>query len=556
MVGATHIWILFESITWVGLFWTTQPPLAADPLTKLPRKGSLLRLRRLVPISHVIEAWGEEVPTEILLLLTNPSQRWEQDQKNKSLAYSQRSLLLGYLPSATMSSLKRPEQSPERAPSPSNKRGRLDVSARFSTKSPTSPKGPLNSRVLQSSPEFSGANLQSSPERPTAESPGWIALEDSRAKLDVVELVLSEQADVETSPDHLKASISNSVEQPAEQLLQKAVVKSSTRKGIKKFAANLVGQAANACKIGPLQDVSNMLQGFADMYIDQGTVSKEYQQLQRRLQKLIGAIESHSGETTSPAVMLKIEKIRGFIERELGSVGYKPSKNQHGWLLEAEKEAGRLDACCHRIQEYMDQILMDTSISFWKLEEERLKDRMLSLVGRIPASLSARYDSSAGADLKRRECTPGTRIDALANLLTWANNSSLDAVYWLNGMAGTGKTTIAYSVCKELAGKGQLAASFFCSRLRDECRDVNLVIPSIAYQLAQYSPGFQSALSEAIEENQDAHHKVLHEQFEELIKKPLLSVHAANPIAHGVMVVVIDALDECDDKDSTRNILR
>ncbi|CAE6509996.1 unnamed protein product [Rhizoctonia solani] len=182
------------------------------------------------------------------------------------------------------------------------------------------------------------------------------------------------------------------------------------------------------------------------------------------------------------------------------------------------------------------------------------KDHMSPWISRLPSSPLAWYDSSAGAELKRRECTPGTRIDVLANLLSWASNNSTDAVYWLDGMAGTGKTTIAYSVCKQLADRGMLAASFFCSRLLQDCRDANLIIPSIAYQLARFSPPFQSALSAVTEKDQDAHHKVLFQQFETLIRRPLLAVHAAGPLVTE-MVVVIDALDECENKESTRSIL-
>ncbi|CAE6466767.1 unnamed protein product, partial [Rhizoctonia solani] len=181
--------------------------------------------------------------------------------------------------------------------------------------------------------------------------------------------------------------------------------------------------------------------------------------------------------------------------------------------------------------------------------------RMSYWVRCLPSSPSAWYKSSAGAELRRRECTPGTRVDVLANLLGWAANNGTDVVYWLNGAAGTGKTTIACSICQELTEKGQLAASFFCSRLRQECRDVNLIIPSIAYQIARFSPPFQAALSAVIEQDKDAHHKVLDGQFEALVRKPLLAMLAAQPGVTGRMVVVIDALDECESTESTRRIL-
>ncbi|KAL5634834.1 hypothetical protein ACGC1H_002757 [Rhizoctonia solani] len=119
-------------------------------------------------------------------------------------------------------------------------------------------------------------------------------------------------------------------------------------------------------------------------------------------------------------------------------------------------------------------------------------------------------------------------------------------------MAGTGKTTIAYSVCTGLDSAHMLGASFFCSRLREECRNVNMIIPSIAYQLARFSHPFHHALCNALKKDPDAHGKQLHMQFDALIKDPILQVQHTLPEE---LIVVIDALDECDDKDSTQDIL-
>ncbi|CUA71835.1 putative WD repeat-containing protein all2124 [Nostoc sp, PCC 7120] [Rhizoctonia solani] len=136
----------------------------------------------------------------------------------------------------------------------------------------------------------------------------------------------------------------------------------------------------------------------------------------------------------------------------------------------------------------------------------------------------------------------------------WASmfSPSAGSVYWLNGMAGTGKTTIAYSLCIELASKHQLAASFFCSRLLPECRDVQRIIPSIAYQLAQYSLPFRAALFKVLEQDPDVHARVPSVQFKSLISIPLLEAQNTLP---SNLAVVIDALDECENKESTRVML-
>ncbi|CAE6513217.1 unnamed protein product, partial [Rhizoctonia solani] len=111
-------------------------------------------------------------------------------------------------------------------------------------------------------------------------------------------------------------------------------------------------------------------------------------------------------------------------------------------------------------------------------------------LGRLSPSFSAFYNSAKAIQLKRGSCTNDTRVDLLAKVLAWTGTSSPGSLYWVSGMAGTGKTTIAYTLCQRLDANHRLGASFFCSRLLPECRDVNLIIPSIAYQLARASRPF------------------------------------------------------------------
>lgn len=158
--------------------------------------------------------------------------------------------------------------------------------------------------------------------------------------------------------------------------------------------------------------------------------------------------------------------------------------------------------------------------------------------------MPACYDSAEADLVRRRECTPGTREEVLANLDIWRRNKNQGNLYWLNGMAGTGKTTIANSLCVMLDQSHELGASFFCSRLLPECRDVKLIIPTIAYQLARFSRPFRSALSNILERHPDIRTKSLSKQLQRLVVEPLREVTQALP-TH--LVVVMDALDECGD---------
>lgn len=156
----------------------------------------------------------------------------------------------------------------------------------------------------------------------------------------------------------------------------------------------------------------------------------------------------------------------------------------------------------------------------------------------------ANHDSRLSAGIARRTCTINTRTAILSGLDDWSMDPNAADIYWMNGMAGTGKTTIACSFSESLEERKQLAASFFCARTVPECRDATRIIPTIAYQLARYSVPFQSALCEALGEDPDVGSKNMTKQFEQLLEQPLLKVKDAIP---DNLVVVIDALDECDD---------
>ncbi|CAE6432960.1 unnamed protein product, partial [Rhizoctonia solani] len=177
-------------------------------------------------------------------------------------------------------------------------------------------------------------------------------------------------------------------------------------------------------------------------------------------------------------------------------------------------------------------------------QENRLKSLFLAP--------SARYHSFQSFEVKRGECTPGTRAEVFNHIYGWLHNNLPGFVYWLNGMAGTGKTTIAYTLCRQLDENQRLAASFFCSRAFPECRNTKLIIPTIAYQLARFSHPFKLALLDVLDEDPDVHTCLPHAQFTALIVKPLTKSRDSLPLD---IVVVVDALDECDDKDGTRCIL-
>ena len=127
---------------------------------------------------------------------------------------------------------------------------------------------------------------------------------------------------------------------------------------------------------------------------------------------------------------------------------------------------------------------------------------LMTDIGHLPHAKNASYDTRHAPDNDETQgCMVGTREKILAELEEWASDDTAPKVFWLNGMAGTGKTSIAHTLCERLDEKQMLGASFFCSRsASEEVRDASLIVPTIAFTLAQASPLLRSAMGQAIKD--------------------------------------------------------
>ncbi|CAE6430654.1 unnamed protein product, partial [Rhizoctonia solani] len=320
------------------------------------------------------------------------------------------------------------------------------------------------------------------------------------------------------------------------------------------FESGVLKSVTNA--LGPIKHVAEIFEECVDTYKVVGKNKVEYDELVARLEGLFEDLVGYFEEGCSQPMTSSMKRLCNSIQEELEAIKDRNGRNVGARYLTANDETDAILARYRRVEGYLERLSLNADLSMWKLAHEQAtnyqSDRMFSLIDRLPSVLSARYNSVEGEALKRRGCTPNTRVQEIAMVLGWVRNRGDGAVYWLNGMAGTGKTTIAYSTCAALDSAHMLGASFFCSRLREECRNVNMIIPSIAYQLARFSRPFHHALCNALENDPDAHGKQLQMQFNALIKVPILHIQHTLPEE---LIVVIDALDECENKESTGRML-
>jgi hypothetical protein len=148
-----------------------------------------------------------------------------------------------------------------------------------------------------------------------------------------------------------------------------------------------------------------------------------------------------------------------------------------------------------------------------------------------------------------------TRTKLLDEITTWANDKEGKSIFWLSGMAGTGKSTIARTIAQSFADRRQLGASFFFKRGEGERGNASRFFTTIASDLVKHEPGMLAGIRKALDDDSAISQRALKDQFEKLILQPLLGVRQACQQG-SARIVVIDALDECEREEDIRVILQ
>jgi hypothetical protein len=148
----------------------------------------------------------------------------------------------------------------------------------------------------------------------------------------------------------------------------------------------------------------------------------------------------------------------------------------------------------------------------------------------------------------RKGCLKGTRRSVLDEIELWARDPKRPPVYWLNGLAGTGKSTIAQTIAERMFADDRLGGSFFCSRDSTDRRNLRLIFPTLAVQLARKYPEFRSTLVPLVRSDPECATESLYNQMGRMIVGPLKKSGIST-------VIVIDALDECEDEEPESAIL-
>jgi len=170
-------------------------------------------------------------------------------------------------------------------------------------------------------------------------------------------------------------------------------------------------------------------------------------------------------------------------------------------------------------------------------------------IARLPYAQDAPFNSNTSQH--DATCLANTCVDLLNRVYRWADGEGEQYIFWLSGLAGTGKTTVARSVARLYHTKQRLAASFFFSRGGGDVGRAGRFVTSIAVQLARSVSGVRRHISNVILQRPEITSQSLRDQWQYLVLEPLSKLK--DP---AIFVLVIDALDECEGSNDTQLIMQ
>ncbi|KAF7967793.1 hypothetical protein HWV62_33033 [Athelia sp. TMB] len=151
-------------------------------------------------------------------------------------------------------------------------------------------------------------------------------------------------------------------------------------------------------------------------------------------------------------------------------------------------------------------------------------------------------------------CLRGTRVLAIARILTWRDGPNAKSICWMSSPAGFGKSAISQTLAEFCARDGTLAASFFFLRGAGGRSEISHFITTLAFQITISVPEVKPIVELILERDPTILHQSITYQLQNLIFVPFMVLAQAN-IPHCALLIIVDALDECNDQDSMREFI-
>ncbi|OCH91973.1 WD40 repeat-like protein [Obba rivulosa] len=249
--------------------------------------------------------------------------------------------------------------------------------------------------------------------------------------------------------------------------------------------------------------------------------------------------------TTIAQLKSVIVEMRGLMQ-EVGDLVVKRdnrsnSKELSSALLSGDRDKiDNLKGRLSRFKQKFDRgIDIQTIITVETIKAQLKKLASATEDARYLEELNPRYNR---ADPPR--CLQGTRETILSEIAEWSNDFDASNVLWIHAYPGAGKSTIAFTIARQLEEDRRLGAVFAFDRKSGTSRSI--LWRYISYKLAQEYPVCRDDIVSKLKVG-SLHNKTATEIFRQLVAEPLRqwARSTANISHHRLPVIVIDALDEC-----------
>ena len=175
-------------------------------------------------------------------------------------------------------------------------------------------------------------------------------------------------------------------------------------------------------------------------------------------------------------------------------------------------------------------------------------------LSKLPFADGAPFNSSSQEH--EPHCLADTRVDILEHTQHWSDRSARP-IFWLSGLAGTGKSTISRTIARSFFGQGHLAGSFFFRRGRGDLGHAGKFVSTLVRQLTNAQQSLKPFVASVLADNEGILSQGIQNQWEKLVVKPLEDFAKSTSFPGSLkLTFVIDALDECDREDDINLILR
>ncbi|RFN52392.1 vegetative incompatibility protein het-e-1 [Fusarium flagelliforme] len=321
-------------------------------------------------------------------------------------------------------------------------------------------------------------------------------------------------------------------------------------------------------EVGNLRDTAQKVQQLIQS--PQGTRLRASQELLNKIKECLSILSDVDGKLQPsskhsfwrrgfrslkwPFQSGEVHRIVGRLSRSSISISHILQVDQTGLLLDADNKLNNVESQMNDAHSKLDKshVKLDQAESDLRGVVTKLdKVDISQIMGQLPVAAGAAHDSQAEED--NNICLKTTRSELLHDIDEWLENTNTETIFWLQGMAGTGKSTIARTIAKRWDDQNHLGASFFFKRGGGDCGNLSCFYTTIAFQLAIRHQDLASSIKAAVDRDPSLMSKVGEEQFDKLILQPIMGLQ---PAKRETIAIVIDALDECDGDEGIKRLIR